>query len=98
MKNKTILAFSMVAMLGVAVFGALGTARMAAATPSDNCIATIKVAIADRRVSSSEREAIQDACGSTASEHCLAVVKTAIADKKITQAEVQAIKAACFPK
>jgi hypothetical protein len=96
MKSTTIFAIvACFAMLGVAGIGALGTAQLAAAVPSENCTATIQTAIADRRVSASEREAIKDACGGSANAECLAAVQSATADRRVTQTEVQAIKAAC---
>ena len=96
MKSATIFAIvAGFAILGVAGIGALGMAGLAAALPSENCTATIQTAIADRRVSASEREAIQAACGGSANADCLAAVESAIADKRVTQTEAQAIKAAC---
>jgi hypothetical protein len=83
------------AMLGVAGIGAIGMAQLAAAVPSENCVAGIQTAIADRRISASDRESIQAACGGSAPADCLAAIEAAAADRRVTQAEAQAIRSAC---
>ena len=96
MKNTTIFAIiAGFAMLGVAGIGALSMAQLAAAVPSENCVSTIQTAIADKRISASERTAIQAACSSSAPEDCLAAIEAAAADRRVTLAEAQAIKTAC---
>ena len=83
------------ALLGVAGVSALGTAQLAAAVPSENCVATIQTAIADKRISSADRDGIKAACGLSAPTACLAAIQAAAADRHVTLAEAQAIKEAC---
>jgi hypothetical protein len=96
---KSTMIFAIVAgfaMLGAVGIGALSMAQSAAAVPSENCVATIKAAIADKRVTADERAAIKAACGSAGNEDCRAAIQTAIADKRVTKVEAQAIRDACI--
>ncbi len=68
----------------------------AVTTPADDCRNAIQTALADRRISSSEMQAIKVECANGAAPSgCLSTIQAARADGRITAGEVTAIKEAC---
>lgn len=102
--NKRYLTASEIAMtLLVTMFSAVApvtvqqaTAATTSVTISPECAAAIRDALADRRITSSEIDAIKVACADSASEECVDTIVAAASDRKITRAELDAIRAACY--
>lgn len=89
-----ITAIVVTALVGISILGHQQEAN--ATTISPECAAVIKNALADRRITNSEIEAIKAACASSVPEGCIDTILAAAADRKITPAEIEAIKTACY--